>query len=95
MNVIVIVLKKISSCRSNWTSCIPSQSKVFSSDFVIYKNKFEDTIGVNRKSKDKQYNDQKGKEQTLIYKTLHKNLKKGTNNDLQNTTQKHKERDKQ
>ena len=39
--------------------------------------KIKDTKGVIRsyKSKDRQYNGQKKKEQTMIYKTLHRKLK--------------------
>ena len=40
---------------------------------MIYKTLHQ--RGNQRKPKDRQYNDQKIKEQTLIYKTLHSKLK--------------------
>ena len=41
------------------------------------KEQFEDTKWVikSRKSKDKQYNGQKEKGQTMMYKTLHRKVK--------------------
>ena len=44
---------------------------------IHIKEKFEDIAGVimSRRSKDRQYNDQKGtKGQTIVYKILHTNI---------------------
>ena len=56
---------------------------------IWYRNRISVIEIINKSKKDRQYNDREKKEQTIIYKTLHRKLRATHTNPTENRKCKH------